>query len=156
MRRLPIVVIALGAFLAACGNGGGETTTDTPTAWPTPSLSVAEIEESATENAEQTLRQMVSFSATIEEMVVTEAADLLGELGVGNLIVVEERPTCPPGARSCGGLPPFLSDEVGHLWMARGRAIDYQGGTKPIPDVVAWAWVSETAWVQGDGLVYLD
>lgn len=157
MRRLPIVVLALAAFLVACGSGGGETATDTPAAWPAPTFpSAAEIEERATENAEQTLRQMVSFSTTIEEMAVTEAADLLRELGVGNLTVVEERPTCPPGAHSCGGLPPFLSDEVGYLWMARGPAIDYQGGAKPIPDIVAWAWVSETAWVQGEGLVELD
>ncbi len=156
MRRLPIVVLVLGVFLVSCGSGGTETT-DTPTAWPTPTLpSVTEIEELATENAEQTLRQMVSFSTTIEEMVVTEAADLLEDLGVGHLTVVEERPTCPPGAHSCGGFPPFLSDEVGYLWMARGLAIDYKDGAEPVPDIVAWAWVSETAWVQGDGLVDVD
>ncbi len=149
-------MLVLGVFLASCASGGSETTTDTPTAWPTPTFpSVAEIEELATENAEQTLRQMVSFSTTIEEMAVTEAADLLRELGVGNLTVVEEKQTCPPRAFGCGALA-FAADEVGYLWMARGPAIDYQGGTNPIPDIVAWAWVSETAWIQGDGLVDVD
>ena len=150
-------MLVLGVFLAACGSGGSENITDTPTAWPTPTFpSVAEIEEFATENAEQTLRQMVSFSTTIEEMVVTEAADLLRDLGVGNLIVVEEKQTCPPSAWRCGGAPAYAADEVGYLWMARGPAIDYKAGAEPIPDIVAWAWVSETAWVQGGGLVDVD
>ena len=155
MRRLPIVVLALGAFFVACGSGGTETT-DTPTPWPTPSLTVERIEEFATENAEQTLRQMVSFSTTIEEMLASDASALLEDLGVGHLTVVEEKQTCPPGAWRCGGAPAFAADEVGYLWMARGLAIDYQGGSKPIPDIVAWAWVSETAWVQGGGLVDVD
>ena len=148
-------MLVLGVFIAACGSGGSKATTDTPTAWPTPTFNVAEIEELATENAEQTLRRMASFSTTIEEMVVTEADELLRGLGVGELTVVEERQTCPPGAFGCGALA-FAADEVGYLWMARGPAIDYKAGAEPIPDMVAWAWVSETAWVQGDGLVDVD